>query len=396
MKRFIKIILIILIAAAGIYTYDIFSGYSISKYVDERVNFSSDEQHITSSEPSKQNELNRLLYFQLDDEGKKLYDTIYYGVSEHKNPIFIGFNKESDNVFDILKTVLCEHPELFWCSGSCSFSSNGYLTVKYSCSKEEAQLKSQKIDAKAEELLSTLGTSQQEKAVQLFDYVVETTEYDFENVSNLENNPEISTIEGVLLNGRAVCGGYAKAYQFLLQRAGMQAVYVTGAANSPKGEQHHGWVCQQIDGENYFSDPTWSDSFEGHSDSNFISHTYFCLSGDEISETHKADDKFSAIKASKGSYDFFTANGFYFDEYNVTDIRTALKSSIERNQAGAELKFSFDEVYRQAVEKLIDKEELYYILLSLDPLSVNISSTEVSYSSDDSHRVLTILYKKSM
>lgn len=395
MKKIIKIILIIVVISVGIYVFDMYSGYSVSKYVDERINFTAVENETDSIQTDNHVQgLNNFIYSKLSDEDKKMYDTIYYGVSEHKKPIFIGFNKESEKVFDIFKIVLSEHPELFWCSGNCSFSASGYLTVKYSCNKEEAQTKTQQIEAKVNEVLSSINGSEQEKAEKLFDYVVETTEYDSGNVSNIENVPSISSIEGVFLNGKAVCGGYAKAYQYLLQKAGMQALYITGVANSPDGEQRHGWVCQQINGENYFSDPTWSDSFDGYSYSDFISHTYFCMSGDEISATHKSDDKFNNIIADKGGYDYFKQQGLYFDDYNVTDIRTAIKNRLEENQVGVELKFSSDEVYKQAVEGLIDKEELYFILISLDLFSVNISTTEISYSEDETHRVLTILYEK--
>lgn len=396
MKKLIKIILIIAVVSAGIYVFDMYSGYSVSKYVDEKIHFTAAENE-TDSVPSNNNMqgLNTILYSKLSDEDKKMYDTIYYGVSEHKNPIFIGFNKESEKVFNILKTVLCEHPELFWCSGNCSFSSNGYLTVKYSCSKEEAQVKAKQIDTKVDEILASIHGEEQEKSAKLFDYIVASAEYDSENVVNIENIPSISSIEGVFLNGKAVCGGYAKAYQYLLQRAGMQALYVTGTANSPDGEQRHGWVCQQINGENYFSDPTWSDSFANYAYGDFISHTYFCLSSAEISATHKSDEKFSDIIADKGSYDYFKQNGLYFDNYNMADIRTAIKNRLEEDNVGVELKFSSEEVYRQAVDGLIDKEEFYFILISLDLFSVNISTTEIRYSEDETHNVLTILYEKN-
>lgn len=395
MKKLIKIILIIAVVSVGIYAFDMYSGYSISKYVDEKIHFTAAPNEPASIQTNHNVQgLNAQLYSRLSDEDKKMYDTIYYGVSEHKNPIFIGFNQESEKVFDMLKIVLCEHPELFWNNGNCSFSSSGYLTVNYSCSKEEAQVKARQIEAKVNEILSSLSGGEQEKAAKLFDYVVESTEYDFENVGNIENVPTISSIEGVFLDGKAVCGGYAKAYQYLLQKAGMQALYVTGEANSPEGEQRHGWVCQQINGENYFSDPTWSDCFESQSYSDFISHTYFCLNSNEISATHTCDDKFSNIISDKSSYNYFKQQGLYFEDYNTADIRAAIKNRLEENQVGVELKFSSDEVYHQAVEGLIDKQELYYILISLDLFSVNISTTQVSYSEDETHNVLTIFYEK--
>ena len=54
----------------------------------------------------------------------------------------------------------------------------------------------------------------------------------------------IYTAYGCLVEGRAVCAGYAKAFKLLLGRCGISCYYVVGEAGGGK----HGWNCVELDG----------------------------------------------------------------------------------------------------------------------------------------------------
>lgn len=66
---------------------------------------------------------------------------------------------------------------------------------------------------------------------------------------------------------KIVCEGYARAYQYLCQRVGLQAIYMTGNAY-PNGNVpvNHAWNIVRIDGKYYYADPTFDDGMTAGSD----------------------------------------------------------------------------------------------------------------------------------
>lgn len=78
------------------------------------------------------------------------------------------------------------------------------------------------------------------------------------------------TVYGAFVLQKVVCEGYARGYQYLCQRAGIQALYVEGtASNSAGGIESHAWNVVRIDGNYYLADPTWDDGMSAGSDAVF-------------------------------------------------------------------------------------------------------------------------------
>ncbi len=92
-----------------------------------------------------------------------------------------------------------------------------------------------------------------QKALILHDRLAELCEYD--QVNYEENSiPDVShTMYGCLVNRVAVCDGYAKAYQYLLEKVGIQSRLCTSEALG------HAWNIVTIDGKEYHVDITWDD-----------------------------------------------------------------------------------------------------------------------------------------
>ena len=95
---------------------------------------------------------------------------------------------------------------------------------------------------------------------------------------------------GALIDGRAVCDGYAKAFYLLCEREGIPCVIVAGVAKQNGKSEPHAWnYVQMEDGLWYGVDTTWDD----------VGHTatcdYFLVGAAESSflETHVPSGKFS-------------------------------------------------------------------------------------------------------
>lgn len=82
------------------------------------------------------------------------------------------------------------------------------------------------------------------------DYLVLNTAYDMEAIINGYSDPAYYA-QGTILNGKAVCAGYASAFRLLMELA---CVPCKMAMNDD-----HDWNLVQIDGKWYHVDVTWDD-----------------------------------------------------------------------------------------------------------------------------------------
>ena len=102
-----------------------------------------------------------------------------------------------------------------------------------------------------------------EKEIQIIKYLVETVSFDETEVRNY--NPHINEsykAYGALVNKKAVCSGYAKAFDLLAKSCGLLTNIVTGTAiNSQNLDGPHAWNQICLDGEWYNVDVTWEDPF---------------------------------------------------------------------------------------------------------------------------------------
>lgn len=114
-----------------------------------------------------------------------------------------------------------------------------------------------------------------EKIKYVNQYIIDNVEYSFGveekiidgdkyNVDNENITPYINTAYGALVNGEAVCGGYAKAFKAVLDRLDIPCVCVQGYKRDDTKESSpydaHMWNAVQVEGQWYAVDPTWNDT----------------------------------------------------------------------------------------------------------------------------------------
>ena len=91
------------------------------------------------------------------------------------------------------------------------------------------------------------------QAEALYAYLTEHVRYDFRYYGEPGEMPYDSTTAfGALHDNLAICGGYAQAFQLLLEQAGIPCVTVSGKL----GAENHMWDLARIDGQWLYFDPT--------------------------------------------------------------------------------------------------------------------------------------------
>lgn len=131
----------------------------------------------------------------------------------------------------------------------------------------------------------------------IHDWLVKNVNYDLNESKNIGSNPSAHKAEGALYNKLAVCDGYAKAFELLCAKAGVQAYMMYGeAGNETDGWEHHAWNVVRIGGEWYHIDCTWDDPLVNNqliTDGSNLIYKYFLLTDSEMYIDHKLDGEYT-------------------------------------------------------------------------------------------------------
>ena len=113
----------------------------------------------------------------------------------------------------------------------------------------------------------------EEKLRALHDTLIRQCEYDVDTAE--EDAPDGSApafaADGALLDHKAVCAGYGRAYEMLCKAAGIQVIYVASE------EMNHGWNAVRLGGTTYYIDCTFDDPIPDRGE--YVSDQYFMLTG---------------------------------------------------------------------------------------------------------------------
>jgi len=119
-----------------------------------------------------------------------------------------------------------------------------------------------------------------ETALILHDALIASIDYALDGSGQPEEAHWAHSIVGVFEGRGAVCEGFAKAYQLLMNLCEEDVIYVSGDGNG----EAHAWNVIRINGVWYGVDVTWDDNNE-----ETYPYLYFCLSEDAFSASHTED-----------------------------------------------------------------------------------------------------------
>lgn len=141
-------------------------------------------------------------------------------------------------------------------------------------------------------ILSQLGGTDYQKVLEIHDYLVENIEYDstYQEIGSY-------SIYGALVGNKCVCEGYAKAFKYLANAAGLRCEIMQGTATNSSGQtESHAWNCVEINGTWYEIDPTWDDPIIVGGNgrvTNDIKYKYFLKGTDTFEKDHVLSYQFS-------------------------------------------------------------------------------------------------------
>lgn len=302
------------------------------------------------------------IYTQLDTDLKAVYDQL---VTEIKNikksnitlvkplkEVHSSKDKELEHqgIYYVLDAIYHDHPELYW-FGSINGGAVGYtmssagktydkdgnivdgaedpdyayttITSVILCYNEYADNKTA-CDSELETLynnvtsginktVSTDTATNAKKVLQVHNNLCKYLIYDYEgkDASKVDN-----TVYGTLKNKKAVCAGYARTFQYILHRLGIDCYCVLGEAWFYSTTEHkyvrqedHEWNVVKLGSDYINIDATWGDRYretvldDTKESASYISYSYFAVADEEIvtrlrnpevlesfAETHRRSD----------------------------------------------------------------------------------------------------------
>ncbi len=172
-----------------------------------------------------------------------------------------------------------------------------------------------------------------EKALALHDWLVLHCRYSVTEYRDMAY--------GAVVDGEAICRGYARGYALLAAQAGLESVYTFSAALA------HAWTLTRLDGCYYGVDPTWDD--DHYERIGFVNHRH-CMFSDATgrAQNHYGED--TDIKAGGGVYEdapwqdavtrvIFDGDYMYFIDRSLRLVRC------ERSSWACETLYTMDAVW---------------------------------------------------
>lgn len=264
-------------------------------------------------------------YNTLTAKQKQLYALLYEGVEVCASSIDI--RSVGATALDLDKAFYAmdyENPQFFWLKSGYSYTYYGdtvyTVAPQYGRSASQAAKLLPKVEAAADRIAQ--GALKQDNLFESVKYIhdelIDMTDY------TLTGGEYIRDADGALLNGKALCEGYSKAFAYVCQLIGIEANCVIGTASGGA----HMWNFVKLDGEWYHMDVTFDDPVGA---APVCEYTYFGLTTAEILKDHTIDgNPYTIPKCTATDYNYYNASGITVYE-DASKAYSAIISQAAKN-----------------------------------------------------------------
>lgn len=294
----------------------------------------------------------RPVYEQLSKKEQAVYEALFRGVSAHKEKISLPYEISGDAYSKIYCILEKQEGQLFYID-STYYTAEKIREAKiiYRDDKERIPEMQSELDMAAENALRgvSLAAGEYDIVMRIHDYLIDNCEY----VIGDENGYS-STAYGCLVEKKANCEGYAKAFELLTSEIGIKSVLVTGVTD--KGE-NHAWNQVLVNGSWYNIDVTWDDS-DVVGDNGRL---YFLCNDKDFCRTHVPDSEyFEPFVCDDSKENFYVANNLLAD--SLEDADAILRREMRRGSREIDIKFETDDAYNAFKQRYIDEKYIFNVI----------------------------------
>ncbi len=333
----------------------------------------------------------RHCYYELSAEEQGIYTVIIDSIYEMPERIEIPA-MGTGNLTGIFTALSYDNPDLFCLGTDCKVYKEGLKTFfeptyaldyeTYTKQKNEVETVTSVVLKGAEQY-----TSVYEKELYIHDYLVTNCVY-----VDPETSTSANSVYGCLVNGKASCEGYARAFQYLLNKLNINNRLVTGESTED-GEAYigHMWNYVVLDGEGYFVDVTWDDPKTA---TQVLRHTFFNVTTNDILLEHRNIEQTLPLCTAK-KYNYFVYENAFINNIATEQLEVAVENAVynssRRGYKCVELRFNDGESLNSAKDTLFNTGVIYTIYHDLG-LIEDLVGAKVYYSTDEKMNALCLFF----
>ncbi len=282
---------------------------------------------------------------------KEIYDEIQsvLGSLEDKTPL-----KTEATVYEkILRTIRVEniaypHVKKYWSE----YEGGGFdVAISYRMTADEISSMNMAAEKAAKKIIAGLTPDMDdyEKLKYFHDYLILNCETD-------TSYAFADTAYGALVEKKALCEGYSKAFAYLCNLAGIENTIVTGETYVP-----HMWNMVKLGGNWYHVDITWDKPDDQLHElfPDVILYQYFMVTDAVIRNTHIVDKApVAAPQAFGTSENYFAREGADISstEELLTISENAILSAVQSGEPSAMVKFETTDIMIACMKDLANEE----------------------------------------
>ena len=168
-----------------------------------------------------------------------------------------------------------------------------------------------------------------DKEIAAHDYLVKNCKYGF-----AEDEQNAYDAYGVLVDGKAVCDGYAEAFFMLMTCLDINCDIVVGMADG----ELHAWNQVELGGDWYNVDLTWDDAIPDMGE--YVKHTYVNINDEALSASHEWEREFYHV-CTNDAYNYYNKILAVYE--NVDDFKSGILKQAGRSNVLEAIIFDLDE-----------------------------------------------------
>ncbi len=235
------------------------------------------------------------IYSKLSDAQKKFCDKVCENLKGKSKWVKAPDELDKQQFMDSIEAVKYNHPELFYVDFRSvhytEYSEHFEYNPKYLYSFSDMAKLEFEIKKEAENIIRNIGIkngmSIYEKCGRVHNYIVANCVYDYDAKGNPDSMWTAYTIEGCLLNKKAVCQGIAFAFKYLCSLVGVNTIVARGVSLEPGcvTYERHAWNIVLAKDEAAHIDATWDMCLTGKEGK--TRYDYFFLPDLEMMRDHQ-------------------------------------------------------------------------------------------------------------
>ena len=294
------------------------------------------------------------------DAERKLYARIDRALNDQESPDIVSEALDDvSKIRDVLEMYKNDFPGVFWIDEKEPYyyaedSDHGIIKVTIHLKYEGEALA--KVKAQFEEKIQSVldgsptNGSAYERELYVHNWLIDNCSYD-EEAAELHKSETVRANEqnayGAIVEGRAVCEGYARAFQLLCDRLDVPCWEIQGRAEDfgDSENANHIWNCVELEGEWYQVDVTWDD-FDKEEVSDDEQYIYFNITTDMMCEDHTIAPQYSEYtpdgdwwyngfvpQCNSTRFYYYSLNALAVDDLDNGDIAPYVAKAAENFQS---------------------------------------------------------------